>query len=128
MSQFIKNYKKYLLKHFFKIPVWLLRIIFPQKRHRIRGFKIDFQSYAYINLNPVSTLHTIHDEDLPKIRKIIESNKINSRLSLNPKISVETKDHFIDSQSSGAKILLREYIPNITNLTKRYKIEKRYFL
>mgnify|MGYP001158398679 FL=1 len=115
MSQFIKNYKKYLLKHFFKIPVWLLRIIFPQKRLKIRGFKIDFQSYAYINLNPVSTLHTIQDKDLPKIRKIIESNKINSRLSLNPTMPVKTKDYFVLSKSTGAKMLLREYIPHISN-------------
>tara|TARA_Y100000992_G_C21256417_1_gene488771 strand:- start:783 stop:1820 length:1038 start_codon:yes stop_codon:yes gene_type:complete len=115
MSQFIKNYKKYLLKHFFKIPVWLLRIIFPQKRLKIRGFKIDFQSYAYINLNPVSTLHTIQDGDLPKIRKIIESNKINSRLSLNPKMPVKTKDHFVFSKTTGANMLLREYIPSITS-------------
>jgi len=115
MSQFIKNYKKYLLKHFFKIPVWLLRIILPQKRLKIRGFKIDFQSYAYINLNPVSTLHTIQDKDLPKIRKIIESNKINSRLSLNPTMPVKTKDYFVLSKSTGAKMLLREYIPHISN-------------
>ena len=95
MSQFIKYYKKYLLKYFFKIPPWLLRILLPLKRKSIRGFKIDYQSYAYINLNPKSTLHSVKDEDLLKIRKIIESNKINSRLSLKPKILVNTKDHFI---------------------------------
>ena len=115
MSQFIKYYKKQLLKNFFKIPVWMLKIIFPLRRLKIRGSKIDFQSYAYINLNPKSTLYTIEDKDLPKIRKIIESNKIKSNLSLNPKIPVKTKDHFIHSKSSGAKMLLREYIPNITN-------------
>ena len=115
MSQFIKYYKKYLLKYFFKIPPSLLRILLPLKRKSIRGFKIDYQSYAYINLNPTSTLHSVKDEDLLKIRKIIESNKINSRLSLKPKILVNTNDHFIHSKSSGAKMLLREYIPNISN-------------
>ena len=118
MSQFIKYYKKQILKNFFKIPVWLLKIIFPLRRLKIRGSKIDFQSYAYINLNPKSTLYTIEDKDLPKIRKIIESNKIKSNLSLNPKIPVKTKDHFIYSKSSGAKMLLREYIPNIANPQK----------
>ena len=73
MSQFINYYKKQLLKNFFKIPVWFLKIIFPLRRLKIRGSKIDFQSYAYINLNPKSTLYTIDDKDLPKIRKIIES-------------------------------------------------------
>ena len=48
MSQFIKFYKKQLLKNFFKIPVWVLKIIFPLRRLKIRGSKIDFQSYAYI--------------------------------------------------------------------------------
>jgi hypothetical protein len=115
MSQFNKYYKKYLLKYFFKIPPWLLRILLPLKRKSIRGFKIDYQSYAYINLNPKSTLHSVKDEDLLKIRRIIESNKINSRLSLKPKTLVNTKDHFIHSNSSGAKMLLREYIPNISN-------------
>ena len=118
MSQFIKYYKKQLLKNFFKIPVWILKIIFPLKRLKIRGSKIDFQSYAYINLNPVSTLYKVKDEDLPKIRKIIESYKINSRLSLNPKMPVKTKDHFILSKNTGTKMLLREYIPNISSPQK----------
>ena len=118
MSQLVKFYKKYLLKYFFRIPSWLLRIIFPLKRKSIRGFKIDYQSFAYINLNPKSTLHLIKEEDLPKIRRIIESNKINSRLSLIPKTSVKTKDHFIYSKSSDKKMLLREYIPNIPNSYK----------
>ena len=115
MSQFIKSYRRYLLKHFFIIPSWLLRVLLPLKRKSIRGFKIDYQSYAYINLNAKSTLHSVNDEDLPKIRRIIESNKINSRLSLKPKILVNTKDHFIYSKNAEAKLLLREYIPNITN-------------
>ena len=115
MSQFIKYYKKYLLKYFFKIPPWLLRILLPLKRKSIRGFKIDYQSYAYINLNPKSTLHSVKDEDLLKIRRIIESNKINSRLSQKPKILVNTKDHFIYSKNTETKLLLREYIPNISN-------------
>ena len=65
MSQIIKSYKKFLIRNFFYIPVWILRIIFPQIRTKIRGSKIDFQSYAFIKLNPKSTLHRIKEKDLP---------------------------------------------------------------
>ena len=95
MSQIIKSYKKFLISNFFYVPVWILRIIFPQIRTKIREFKIDFQSYAFIKLNPKSTLHRIEEKDLPKIRKVIERNKINSRLSIKSKNIVETIDHSI---------------------------------
>ena len=95
MSQIIKSYKKFLIGYFFYIPVWMLRIIFPQIRTKIRESKIDFQSYAFIKLNPKSTLHRVEEKDLPKIRKVIEHNKINSKLSLKSKNAVETKDHSI---------------------------------
>ena len=91
MSQIIKSYKKFLISNFFHVPVWILRIIFPQIRTKIREFKIDFQSYAFIKLNPKSTLHRIEEKDLPKIRKVIERNKINSRLSIKSKNIVEGK-------------------------------------
>ena len=111
MSHFIKSYKKFLLDNFFYIPVWFLRIIFPTKRLKIRGAKIDLQSYSFIKLNPKSTLYKIHEKDLPKIRKVIESNKINSYLSASPRNPVETIDHSIYSDSRRDEMLLREYIP-----------------
>ena len=111
MSHFIKSYKKFLLDNFFYIPVWLLRIIFPNKRLKIRGAKIDFQSYAFIKLNPKSNLYKINEKDLPKIRKVIEKNKINSNLSASPRNLVKTIDHSIYSDTRRDKMLIREYIP-----------------
>ena len=111
MSQIIKSYKKFLIGYFFYIPVWMLRIIFPQIRTKIRESKIDFQSYAFIKLNPKSTLHRVEEKDLPKIRKVIEHNKINSKLSLKSKNAVETKDHSIFIKHKNDQMLLREYIP-----------------
>ena len=112
MSQLIKSYKKFLFHNFFYFPVWILKIIFPQFRTKIRGSKIDFQSFAYINLNPKSSLYKIGEDDLPKIRKVIEKNKINSRLSLKPKKTVKTEDHHIFNKHKNDEMLLREYIPN----------------
>ena len=112
MSQLIKFYKKFLLHNFFYIPTWILRIILPQFRSKIRGSKIDFQSFAYINLNPKSTLYKIGEDDLPKIRKIIEKNKINNQLSLKPKKTVKTIDHHVFNKYKNDEMLLREYIPN----------------
>ena len=112
MSQLIKSYKKFLFHNFFYFPVWILKIIFPQFRPKIRGSKIDFQSFAYINLNPKSSLYKIGEVDLPKIRKVIEKNKINSRLSLKPKKNVKTEDHYIFNKHKNDEMLLREYIPN----------------
>ena len=112
MSQLIKSYKKFLFHNFFYFPVWILKIIFPQFRTKIRGSKIDFQSFAYINLNPKSSLYKIGEDDLPKIRKVIEKNKINSRLSLKPKKTVKTEDHYIFNKHKNDAMLLRRYIPN----------------
>ena len=112
MSQLIKFYKEFLLHNFFYIPTWILRIILPQFRSKIRGSKIDFQSFAYINLNPKSTLYKIGEDDLPKIRKIIEKNKINNQLSLKPKKTVKTIDHHVFNKYKNDEMLLREYIPN----------------
>ena len=112
MSQLIKSYKKFLFHNFFYFPVWILKIIFPQFRTKIRGSKIDFQSFAYINLNPKSSLYKIGEVDLPKIRKVIEKNKINSRLSLKPKKNVKTEDHYIFNKHKNDEMLIREYIPN----------------
>ena len=112
MSQIIKYYKKFLIHNFFYFPIWILRIIFPQIRTKIRGSKIDFQSYAYIRLNPESTLYKIQNKDLPKIRKVIERNKINSKLSLRPNKRVLTKDYYVFNKHENDQMLLREYIPN----------------
>ncbi len=112
MSQLIKSYKKVLLRYFFYLPIWILRIILPQFRSKIRGSKIDFQSFAYINLNPKSSLHKIKEDDLPKIRNIIEKNKINSQLSKKPKNNVKTKDFYVFNRHKNDEMLLREYIPN----------------
>ena len=112
MSQLNKYYKRFLLRNFFYIPTYILRIILPQFRSKIRGSKIDFQSFAYINLNAKSSLYKIKENDLPKIRKVIEKNKINSQLSLKPKNNVKTKDLYVFNKSKNDEMLLREYIPN----------------
>jgi len=112
MSQLINSYKKFLFRYFFNIPSWILRIILPQFRSKIRGSKIDFQSFAYINLNPKSSLYKIKEDDLPKIRNVIKKNKINSQLSRKPKNDVKTKDYYVFNRHKNDEMLLREYIPN----------------
>ena len=107
--------KHILSEFFFCIPVWILRIFFRKKPIVLRGQVFDFQSSVFLDMQPASVLHTLPEKAIPKLREVIGANKIKSRSSRTHANAVEKNDHFIDC-TIGGQMLLREYIPNKTDL------------
>ena len=104
--------KKFLLRFFFFIPTWVLRIFMRKEPIVLRGQVFDFQSSVFLDLQPESILHTLPDTAIPKLRKVIGQSKIQSRLSLTHKNHVQKIDHYIYDKERDTQLLLREYCPD----------------
>jgi acetyl esterase len=97
----------FILKFFFKIPIFVLKIFF-KKKSSFRGHQFDIQSQALISLQPTIDLTSIPDNEISKIRNIIIKNRVHHNLSSNPKSFVKKVNHFLGNDST----LCREYIPS----------------
>ena len=104
--------RNFLINILFSIPVWLIELVYKFNKDVKRGFIFDSQSRMLFALMPKFDLHKIEDDEIPKIRNLINEKRKNLRLSNKTKKNVITKDHFIDQENN---LKLREYIPNKTD-------------
>ena len=104
--------RNFLINILFSIPVWLIELIYKFNKDVKRGFIFDSQSRMFLALMPKFELHKIEDDEIPKIRNLINEKRKNLRLSNKTKKNVITKDHFIDQENN---LKLREYIPYKTD-------------
>ncbi len=104
--------RNFLINLFFLMPLWLLNLISFLNKDVKRKFIFDTQSKFFLSLIPKFDIHEISDEELPKIRELIETKRKNLNLSKKTKKVVIRKDHQIGESKD---ILIREYIPYKTD-------------
>ena len=92
--------RNFLINILFSIPVWLIELVYKFNKDVKRGFIFDSQSRMLLALMPKLDLHKIEDDEIPKIRNLINEKRKNLRLSNKTKKNVITKDHFIDQENN----------------------------
>ena len=78
----------FILKIFFYIPIWFLKIIFYRKRTVIRGHQFDAQSAALLSMLPKKDLSELLDGEIAKTRITLEEARIQNKVSLTPSMQV----------------------------------------
>lgn len=64
-----------LLKFFFYVPKWLLKIFFFKKRKIIRGHQFDAQSAALLSVFPKTNLSILLDTEIAETRKLLNEKR-----------------------------------------------------
>ncbi|MDA9958074.1 alpha/beta hydrolase, partial [Gammaproteobacteria bacterium] len=104
----------FILKIFFYIPIWFLKIIFYRKRTVIRGHQFDAQSAALLSMLPKKDLSELLDGEIAKTRITLEEARIQNKVSLTPSMQVRKENHIL----SRHELILREYKPFQENSKK----------
>ena len=73
--------RNFLINILFSIPVWLIKLVYKFNKDVKRGFIFDSQSRMLFALMPKFDLHKIEDDEIPKIRNLINEKRKNLRLS-----------------------------------------------
>jgi acetyl esterase len=97
-----------LLKFFFYVPTWLLKIFFFKKRKIIRGHQFDAQSAALLSVFPKTNLSILLDSEIAETRKLLNEKRKKNKLSLTPLGEVNKINHILPNH----QMLLREYQPS----------------
>jgi len=104
--------RNFFINLFFLIPLWLLKLISIFKKDIKRKFIFDIQSKFFLSLIPKFDIHEVTDEEIPKIRNLIETKRKNLNLSKKAKRPVKRNDHLIGKDKN---LLIREYTPYQTD-------------
>ena len=104
--------RNFLINLFFLIPSWLLSLISFLNKDVKRKFIFDTQSKFFLSLMPKFDIHEVSDEEIPKIRELIETKRKNLNLSKRTQRTVKRIDHLIEESKD---ILIREYVPYRTD-------------
>ena len=104
--------RNFFINLFFIIPVWIINIFYKLNKDIKREYIFDAQSKFLFALMPKFDLHLIEDNEIPKVRDLINERRKNIRMASATKKKVETIDHLIGKDKS---LLIREYIPYKTD-------------
>ena len=104
--------RNFFINLFFIIPVWIINIVYKLNKDIKREYIFDAQSKFLFALMPKFDLHLIEDNEIPKVRDLINERRKNIRMASATKKKVKTIDHLIDKDKS---LLIREYIPYKTD-------------
>lgn len=107
--------RNFFINLFFLIPVWLISLLSVFHKDVKRKFIFDKQSKFFLFLIPKFDIDEVSDEDIPKIRALIDKKRSGLRLSHKTKKKVNRIDHLIGRDK---QIKIREYIPYQTDNEK----------
>ena len=104
--------RNFFINLFFIIPVWIINFVYKLNKDIKREYIFDAQSKFLFALMPKFDLHLIEDNEIPKVRDLINQRRKNIRMASKTKKKVKTIDHLIGEENN---LLIREYVPYKTD-------------
>ena len=104
--------RNFFINLFFIIPVWIINFVYKLNKDIKREYIFDAQSKFLFALMPKFDLHLIEDDEIPKVRDLINQRRKNIRMASKTKKKVKTIDHLIGEDNN---LLIREYVPYKTD-------------